>query len=1120
MLNAHYSFFTIRFSLFVFHFMQFVRSLLLALTLFAVSCQHKSDPANTAISPLRFERLEAAQTGLDFANMVPYNDTFNCYTFRNFYNGGGVGVGDVNNDGLQDVFFCGNLSPNQLYLNLGNWRFQNITNACGMKRSHAWTAGVAFADVNGDGWLDIYTCKSGPPGGPDRHNELWINNGAAPNGEWSGTFSEQSASWGLDNRGLSTHAAFFDFDRDGDLDCYLLNNSMRSVGGYDYRPGQRNTPDPEGGNKLLENHLNERKFLDVTQQAGIYNSAIGFGLGVTIGDYDRDGWQDMFISNDFFERDYLYHNEGNGRFKEVLPELMDEISKGSMGADMSDLNNDGFPDLFVTEMTPPDDRRYKTKAAFDDWNTYQTMQNTGYHRQFGRNVLQINRKGRYFAETGRLAGVHFSDWSWGALCADFDNDGHKDIFVANGIGKDLLDQDYINFYADPVAVRKVLTDNPGQGIKTLIDKMPSEPIVNALFRQRAGAAGDFPQFDNVAAQSGLQEPTFSNGSAYADLDNDGDLDLLVNNVNMPCFAYKNESKGGNWLKIDLKGSGNNPFALGAKITLKAGNQQFYQELAPMRGFESCVDVRPNFGVGSITVLDSVVVEFISGKRRVLTQVPANQTLILAETEATPAPPLALEPAQAVLSLSNLSLPAQLNDPSWSDFNPEPLLFRMYSAEGPRTAVADVNGDQLDDLLIGAPKNAPTRLYLQTPNGQLQLSRQPAFEAHQLREDQALAFFDADNDGDQDLYIGSGSTEFQGQNTGALDDRFYLNDGRGQYFWKEDALPGGKPYITSCVRPADVDADGDTDLFVGMRMLPGQYGVPCGALMLLNDGHGYFEPAVQQFPALNELGMVTDAAWADLDADRDLDLVTVGEWEPIRVFYNEQGKLEAPTTLPYSGWWNCLIINDLNRDGRPDLVAGNQGLNSRFQVPLSLWVNDFDQNGQTEHILCQSDVPLVLRNDLLRQMPSLKKKFLQFSQYAGQNMIQIFGAAVLKSSIQKTSNTLASMVFYNEGKGQFKGENLPLSAQISPIYAISATDLNRDGYTDLLIGGNHSRCKPETGVYLASRGLVCWGQAASNWTCTDLYLPGCIRDFALLQLKGQPHVGVSRTDEPLVFLKTF
>jgi enediyne biosynthesis protein E4 len=1102
--------------------MQKILLALASILCFAIACREpnttngttKGEPTET--SNFAFENLESTATGIDFANMVPYNDTFNCYTFRNFYNGGGVGMGDINNDGLLDLFFCGNMAPNRLYLNLGNWKFKDITESCGMGLSKTWTAGVAIADVNGDGWLDIYTCKSGPLGGPDRHNELFINAGAEADGLWKQQFQEQSAAWKLDNRGLSTHAAFFDYDRDGDLDCYLLNNSVRSVGGYDLRPGQRNTPDPEGGNKLLRN--DGAAFTDVTQAAGIYASAIGFGLGVTIGDYDLDGWQDIFVSNDFFERDYLYHNEGNGKFKEVLEEKMPEISKGSMGADMADLNNDGYPEVFVTEMTPPDDARYKTKAAFDDWNTYQLMLQTGYHRQFGRNVLQLNQQGQYFSEIGRMAGVHFSDWSWGALIADFDNDGHKDIFVANGIGKDLLDQDYTNFYADPSAVQNVLRNNPGQGIKSLIDKMPEQPVANCLFRQLPNDG--HPIFENVAAAVNIGQPSFSNGSAYGDLDNDGDLDLVVNNVNAACSVFRSNASGNgnNWLKIRAKGTQGNPFALGAKIKVEAGGQTFYSEIAPMRGFESCVDARPNVGVGLANKIDRLTVDFPNGQRTIMEQLPVNQ---IVEVVPQGAP---IERVTAVATtplLEQKSLPkVQFKESNYSDFDREALLFRMNSTEGPRMAIGDVDGNGTDDMFICAPKGEAAQLLLGKKDGSFVPKAQAAFVADAPCEDSDAAFFDADGDGDLDLYVASGSSELD-PGAPALQDRFYLNDGKGNFKRKPDALMEGKPFSTGCVAPADVDGDGDTDVFLGMRMVPGHYGQPPASIMLLNDGKGYFTPAMQEYPELAQFGMVTDAAWADLDGDRDPDLVVCGEWEPIRVCYNLGGRLQV-TALPNSeGWWNTLEIADLDKDGQPDIVAGNHGTNSRFKAnqtkPISLYINDFDGNGRDETVLCQFNgdkaYPLPLRNDMVRQMPILKKKYLQFDQYKNQTIEQIFDVPTLAKATKKQAVQLASGVFYNKGGQAWEWQILPSAAQTSPIHALLVTDVNGDGQLDLLAAGNHAHCKPETGVYLASRGVLLLGQQQRKWVekkQSGLDLRGSTRGFAL----ANGHVLASQNGLPL------
>jgi enediyne biosynthesis protein E4 len=1095
-------------------------------------CQCREQSASVA-SGWQFTLLDSTQTGIGFRNDVPYTDSFNCYLFRNFYNGGGVGLGDINNDGLLDVFLCGNMSPNRLYLNLGNWRFKDITEACGMGLSKTWTAGVAFADVNGDGWLDIYTCKSGPPGGPDRHNELYINTLRSYND--TPAFVEQSHKYGLDNTGLSTHAAFFDYDHDGDLDCYLLNNSLRSVGGYDFRPGQREVPDLEGGNQLLRQ--DNGRFTDVSRQAGIYSSAIGFGLGVTIGDYDRDGWQDIFVSNDFFERDYLYHNQHDGTFSEVLDVEMPEISKGSMGADMADLNNDGFPELFVTEMTPPDDRRYKTKATFDDWNTYATMQRTGYHRQFGRNVLQLNtpRTSQQpatggFSEVGRMAGVAYTDWSWGALLADFDNDGYKDIFVANGIGKDLLDQDYVNFYSNPMAIREMLQKNPGQGIRTLIDQMPSQPLSNYLFRQQAAPAGSIPQFESVASAIGLGTPSYSNGSAYGDLDNDGDLDLVVNNVNMPCFVYRNELPASRpWLKVQVIGNALNTNGLGALVSVTSGGITQYQEIAPMRGFESCVDPRPNFGLLGDTAT-RVEVRFPSGHTAVLTNVLSHQTILVHEHDAQPLPDVEISAPGVMLHFNVQNLPdasRPVMGRAYSDFDREPLLFRMFSTDGYHLATADINRDGLDDVYRCGTGTAAGELLMQQPDGTLKRSQQPDFQRFSDTNESDATFFDANGDGHLDLYVGAGSNADEPA-APALQDRLYLNDGRGTFRNAPDALPPGKPFATACVRPHDVDGDGDTDLFVGMRLLPGHYGQAPQSFVLLNDGQARFAPAPPaQYPALQQLGMVTDAAWADLDQDGSIDLVVSADWEPLRVIYGAGGAALSPqpTVIAPSGWWNCLTLHDLDLDGDLDLVAGNFGYNTRFRAsesfPMTLFWGDFDQNSRDETLLCQYEgdklYPLNLRNDVVRQMPIFKKRYLHYHQYANQTAEQVLGPDALQRAQKKTAATLATSVVLNHGKRQWAAVPLPAPAQISPVYAIAVTDVTGDGLPDLLLGGNHEQCKPEVGIHLASGGVVLAGSGQGYFNGSALQqmgLEGAVRDFVLLRSQRGSRVVAARVERPL------
>jgi len=588
------------------------RSLLFAFSLGLLACRSKSDK--------QFVMVSSKESGVSFSNNLLASESFNPYIYRNFFNGGGVGLGDINNDGLPDIFFCGNMVSNKLYLNKGNLKFEDITEKAGLATNDMWSTGVSFVDLNGDGWLDIYVCRSGKPGGNRRHNELFINNKDM-------TFKEQSHEYGLDFVGLSTHAVFFDADNDEDLDCYLLTNSIRSVGVFDLKKDQRNEPDKNGeGNKLLMNKGG--KFVDVSQEAGIYTSRIGFGLGVTIGDFNKDGWQDIYVSNDFFERDYLYVNQKNGTFLESAERAVKSMSSGSMGADCADVNNDAYPDLFVTEMLPRTNARLKTKASFEDWNHHQARVGNGYYFQFPRNVLQVNNGDGTFSEVGRLANVEATDWSWGALIFDMDNDGLKDIFVANGIFKDLLDQDYINFMATPEKVRAILSKEKSV-IEKLMGIMPSTPISNFAFQNKGGL-----RFEDRAEKWGLGEPCFSNGSAYGDLDNDGDLDLVINNVNGPAFVYKNQNEmthpENHFLKFVLKGEGLNVNALGTKITVEAGDQEFYLEQMPMRGFESSVDTRPNFGLGKLKEVDRVTIEWPDGKIQELKMVKTNQVITLSE----------------------------------------------------------------------------------------------------------------------------------------------------------------------------------------------------------------------------------------------------------------------------------------------------------------------------------------------------------------------------------------------------------------------------------------------------------------------------------------------------------
>jgi enediyne biosynthesis protein E4 len=1060
-----------------------------------------------------FTLLPAEQTNIDFTNQLTYTEEFNPYTYRNFYNGGGVGLGDINNDGLLDIYFCGNQVDSKLYLNKGNWKFEDITDKAGVACHGVWASGVAFVDINGDGWQDIYVCKSGKPGGEHRHNELFIN-------QKNNTFKESAQSYGLDFTGLSSHAAFFDFDRDGDLDCYLLNNSIRPIGVYDLRKDQRQLKDTLGGNRLLRN--DNGRYTDVSDQAGIYGSSIGFGLGVSVGDLNGDTWPDLYISNDFFERDYLYYNNQKGGFTESLETSMAEISLNSMGADIADLDNDARPEVFVTDMLPETDARYKTKTTFENWEKYRRNVANGYHHQFIRNALQWNRGSGKFSEISRYAGVAATDWSWGALLVDLDMDGWKDIFVANGIYKDLTDQDYLNLYNDSEAILGLMKKEK-EVIRKLIDAIPSEKLANYAFQNQ----GDLT-FKNQALAWGLHTPSFSHGSAYGDLDNDGDPDLVVNNTSMPSFVYRNNTNAAhNYLRFELKGQSKNSLAIGTQITLYKDSATFFQEVYPMRGFESCVDPRPLFGLGKITELDSVIIRWPLGQIQKLERVTVNQAIRLDEREATfPDHP---NPISGNLlekvAITGLEFWHREND--FNDFERDRLLFQMYSTQGPALAVSDLNGDGLDDVFVGGSMGQAGALFIQTKVGTFIKKQSDALENDKDSEDTDAIFFDADRDGDNDLYVCSGGNEVP-TSSSLLADRLYLNDGKGNFRKSNQLLPTFAFESTSCVRPHDIDDDGDMDLFVGVRMVPFNYGIPCSGYLLENNGQGSFTPI--SVPALTRLGLITDAAWADLDADGSAELIICGEWMPITVL-KKRGSDWIQVTDQYgltgtNGWWQTIQASDLDADGDIDLIGGNWGLNARLHTspakPLKLYINDFDQNGTAEQLLTMFEgdqaFPLTLRQDLLMQLPYLKKKYLEFKNYRNQTIDDIFTPEELSRSIQLVCNTLYSTTFIQD-KGHFRANPLPMEAQLAPIFGTAVLDLNHDQKLDIVTVGNFSAVKPELGSLMAGGiALSIQKENGSYLAGMSMMHPGEFRAIQSITINKKKYLLIAANNGPISIWK--
>ncbi|MDO9552012.1 MAG: VCBS repeat-containing protein [Rhodonellum sp.] len=1096
--------------------------------LFAISLISGCKQVDTQKKDTVFEKIDAAISGVDFRNDLPFDEEFNIFTYRNFYNGGGVALGDVNNDGLLDIYLTSNLGTNKLYLNEGEFKFRDVTEEAGVAGTRAWSTGVAMADINGDGLLDIYVCNSGDISGDNKQNELFINNG-------DGTFSEMAEAYGLADQGYSTHAVFFDFDNDGDLDVYLLNNSYQSIGSFNKMQNERPKRDPVGGDKLFRN--DGEKFTDVSEEAGIYGSLIGFGLGITIGDVNQDGWMDIFISNDFFERDYLYINNQDGTFSEKLESHMRSTSAASMGADIADINNNGLLDIFVTEMLPESQERLKQITTFESWDKFQFNVEHGYHYQYTRNMLHVNNGDGTFSDMGRMAGLEATDWSWGALIFDMDNDGLKDLFVANGIYQDITDLDYLNFIGNDETKKKIITQS-GVNYKALVDPIPINPISNYVFKNR----GDL-NFTNVVHEWGLGDPIHSNGSAYGDLNNDGTLDLVINNVNNEVLIYKNKSKQffpeNHSLQIQLIGKNRNTAAVGTQIRLKVGDQIFYQEQMPNRGFQSSVDPKLTFGLGTVDQLDEVQVRWPDGKVTILKEILADQLLTLKWEEAVDPPlgyqffPALPEPiftktdAKSILDFTH-------QENQFVDFDRDRLTYHMLSTEGPKAAFGDINGDGLEDIYLGAAKGFAGQLFVQRKNGTFQKSIQEVFETDRFSEDTDAVFFDANGNGHLDLFVTSGGNE---SGFGAIDlaDRLYLNDGKGKFTKAQDSGIAGLKISSSVVKVFDMNGDGHLDIFVGGRLIPFVYGVPASSYLLINDGKGNFiNETASLAPGLHEIGMVTDAALIDYDGDGKEDLILVGEWMAPTLFRNtgkSLEKIEMPEWENHKGWYQSIAIGDFNKDGKPDLVLGNHGLNTRFKAslenPIRLFINDIDQNGSVEHLFTQKygdkHVLFTLKHELERQIPSIKKRFLKYSAYNNQALEEIFSEDELEKAIVQEANFFSSAIMMNLGAGKFEIKPLPRMAQRSWIYGILVTDINGDGIEDLILGGNLSAAKPEVGKYDASYGDVLLGKGDGTFdfqpnALHGLQLHGDIRGLHSFEISGQRLMMVVKNNDALEFWK--
>ncbi len=1049
-----------------------------------------------------FESLSPKVTGIDFENRLTFDSDFNIYKYRNFYDGGGVAIGDINGDGLPDIFLTGNKVPNRLYLNRGNYQFEDITESAGVAGSMKWSTGVSMADLTGNGLMDIYVTNSGLFPAEERKNELFINNGDL-------AFTERAAEFGLDDTGFGIHSLFFDYDGDGDLDLYLLNNSNRAIGSFDISQNERHLRHEGGGDKLFRN--DGGVFTDVSEKAGIYGSEIGFGLSASVSDVNRDGLPDIYVANDFFERDYLYLNNGDGTFREVLEEQMGSISASSMGSDIADLTNNGWPDIYVADMLPADDRRLKTITTFETWELYNNKSEYGFGHQFTRNTLQLNNGDGTYSEVGRLTGTEATDWSWAVLIADYDNNGHQDIYVTNGIYKDLLDQDFLEYAENPVRIRELIADSAGNAILSLMEKIPSEPVSNVLF----SGEGDLV-FRERAAEWGLGEPGFSSGAAWGDLNGNGLVDLVVSDVNGGVRIYRNRSDElypqRSWLWVELQGESPNTAGIGARLDVWAGGRQWSREHMLQRGFQSSVAPGLHVGLGEISRVDSLQLRWGDGRVSRLRDVavPARITLRqreAGEPEAVERVPGSFLPGDKGWGRAEGPRAAGGSGPvegyplmelagagpagGWAhlrgdhvDFTRERLLVHMRSAEGPALCSGDVNGDGLEDLYLGGGRGQAGVLLLQQPDGEFIEHTPGVFEADAASEDTSCVLFDADGDGHADLYVTSGGNSFS-TGSSALLDRLYMGDGSGGFARSPQLLPTSRGYVSSSVVVAgDLNGDGHPDLFVGERLKLFGVGLPGSGYLLINDGQGHFsEESSRLAPELAGLGMITDAVWVDWDGDGAEDLVVAGEWMSPRVFRNEGGRLADITgelsLEALTGWWNAVHASDLDGDGRVDLVLGNHGLNSRFrartEAPVRMWVGDFEGNGMIDQILSTpaeggGDYPVALRHELLEAFPFVGRRYPDFASFGGQRVQDIFTSSQLEGAVELQARELASVIVWNRGSG-VDVERLPLRAQLSPVYGIWSGDLRGDGGRQVVLSGNLHQVKPVAGRYDAGYGVV-------------------------------------------------
>jgi hypothetical protein len=1064
-----------------------------------------------------FTSLPSSKTNIQFTNTLEQRKLFNILYYLYYYNGGGVATGDINNDGLPDIYFTANSKGhNKLYLNKGNFQFEDITDKAGVAGTADWCTGVTMADVNGDGLLDIYVSAVSNRYGLTGHNELFINDG-------NNTFTDKSKEYGLDFSGFTTQTAFFDYDHDGDLDCYVLNQSHHPHANI-VDTSNRRKYDSLSGDRLYRNDLNTTgKFTDISKEAGIYQSNLGYGLGLAIADLNNDGWDDIYVGNDFHENDYYYVNNKNGTFTESGAQHFRHYSRFSMGNDIADYNNDGQLDVVTVDMLPPDEKILKTYGSDENPDVYKVkLEINGYQYQCSRNCLQTNNgNGVSFSETGLIGGISATDWSWAPLFADFDNDGKKDLFISSGIVKRPVDLDYVRFVSD---LKNKGMDRTDKYDNTAIEAMPDGSSHPFLFK------GDGKlSFKDLSDEWGTGKMKgYFNGASYADLDNDGNLDIVMNSLNAPAVILKNNAPAKNNLSISFKGDGMNKFGVGSKAYLFTKNGLQYQELMLTRGFESSSDTKLHFGLDTLSIIDSVLIVWPDQKFQVFKNVPANKPLTVSQKDASGLFdynvffPKKKELFDDVSGQVNCTWKHKEND--FLDYNKQYLIPHLESTRGPKIAVGDVNNDGLDDFYVCGASGQPGVLMIQTKDGKFTESDTAVFNKGAPSEDVDAVFFDANNDGYPDLYVVRGGNQFADHDP-RLSDRLYMNDGHGHFSEALEAIPW---ILTnkSCVSVADVDHDGDSDLFVGGLADATKFGYPQSSYLFLNDGKGHFKEADQSLIPLKDIGVVTSSSFADLNKDGWPDLVITGEWMPMKVYINNRGKFTESDIPQSTGLWQSVYTADVNGDGYEDILAGNWGHNSKLWAgkngPCKLYVKDFDKNGSVEQIMCYTingeEYSFLAKDELERSLPVLRKAYLHYSDVAGKTVQYMF-YDLFKDYVELKAETLSSSCFLNDGKGNFKRGDLPEDLQLAPIMSFTA---NNDQPGSFFAAGNFFGVIPYEGRYDAlqptvfsfntrSKGFNKLGELAA--------INGEVRDTKWLRYAGGSKLLVlARNNNTLVFLK--